>query len=554
MAFRADGTNFLANTSSLVSNNWTMACFFRANSRSTTTSFDTALSAGNTTTLSALLCFGGSGTAVFGLTDNTGAVPSGAAQCPITPADNEWWFGAMTHNGTTLRGYARRLDHRVLQQMSLAKSSMTITSMRFGTSTFDGTDFFDGRLAGMRIWNRVLSTAEIMAESFSLMPKTRARLHTYVQEDTRVNLGGRTASLTLSGSYLHEPGPPVTPRANQVIILDHVQGSANKVLVVDPGSIAITGTAATFGVSMPADAGAVTITGTDATPRVTMPADPGSVTISGTAATLLETHKITADPGSVTITGTDATLRATMPADPGSVVITGTDMTPRVVMPADPGSVVISGTDATLVAGTPNKSIAADSGSFAITGTAAALGITMPADSGVFTISGQAATLAVGKKLTVDPGSFVISGTAAGLVHLSRLVVDPGAFVITGSDVILTYVPIAPIGSTIDGSGLRLIRRRRRERERRRLFIQRAPSSIIEEGSSPGMPAQVPPQEVETIDQHTAGPTPAPAAHLGLMAQVYALFNELDQEEDATAEEQDRKRRQRAALVMMMSF
>lgn len=216
MAFRFNGTNnSLAQTASLPSNNWTMCAWVRPNAMAAAS--DAFLSAGDTTARA--LNFGAVG-GVWRI-DDTGVATANFA---ITPKNGEWWFAAMSHDGTNCRGFTRRWDYRSLQFATIAAAALTLTSMKIGNSTFDGTDWGDGRIAGWRIWSRQLSIEELLLESFSLAPRSRARIHTCAQEDSRVDLSGFARTLTAAGTVTREQGPLVYN--NQIHILDRVNTAA----------------------------------------------------------------------------------------------------------------------------------------------------------------------------------------------------------------------------------------------------------------------------------------------------------------------------------------
>jgi hypothetical protein len=223
VAFRYDGsTGFLANTAApLPSNNFTMCCWVRPHT--VTGSVDFYMGAGNTSAIG----FG------IGLTQASparwGVVDAGITfgDFPTAPKADEWFFLAMTHNGTTLRGFQRRRDWRMLQLASIARTSATLTALRFGDSTFDGTDFADGRAAGLRIWSRILSFAEILKESFSLAPVNRARLYAWAQEDSLADLSGFGRTFAKTGTVNREPGPDYVPVFNNPNhLLDRVNTTA----------------------------------------------------------------------------------------------------------------------------------------------------------------------------------------------------------------------------------------------------------------------------------------------------------------------------------------
>lgn len=177
----------------------------------------------------------------------------------------------------------------------------------------------------------------------------------------------------------------------------------------------------------------------------TLAADPGSYAVTGTAATLSTTRLLVADAGSVAVTGTDASLVVgrMVAADAGAVAIVGTDATLLAtrLLVADAGAVDIIGTAATLAVG---RTLVADAGSVVVTGTAADLiyaqGATLTADPGSYAITGTAADLVRGFVLAADAGAIVVTGTAATFLRGYTFTAEAGTVTIaTPVETLLTY-------------------------------------------------------------------------------------------------------------------
>lgn len=91
------------------------------------------------------------------------------------------------------------------------------------------------------------------------------------------------------------------------------------------------------------------------TAALSLTADPGSVALTGTAASLVAGRRLTADAGAIAVTGTNAGLVGpstyTLAANAGSFAITGTSnsFARTRVLTADAGALALAGTDATLL-------------------------------------------------------------------------------------------------------------------------------------------------------------------------------------------------------------
>jgi len=185
------------------------------------------------------------------------------------------------------------------------------------------------------------------------------------------------------------------------------------------------------------------VSGTDATLSTgvssqTMSADPGSYALTGTAASLLFNRLVEAVPGSYALTGTATNLyrNRLITAVAGVYTYTGTAANLResgIVMSADPATYSLTGTAANFLKG---RTAAADPGIYALTGTAVTFlrSVAMPAAAGSYSLTGTAANLARGRSLAADPGTYALTGTAAGLLHSKVIAAEAGIYTYVGTD------------------------------------------------------------------------------------------------------------------------
>jgi len=173
-------------------------------------------------------------------------------------------------------------------------------------------------------------------------------------------------------------------------------------------------------------------------------ANPGSGALTGTAATLEVGRVLGATAGSFTESGTAATLWRSriLTAAGATSALAGTAATLEVgrVLGAAAGSFVEAGSAATLTVG---RVLSAEAGSFALAGTAATLqhGAVLVADPGSFALAGSAAALLVGRRLDASGATVALDGSAAGLLVGTRVSAAPGAFALVGTDADLIYTP-----------------------------------------------------------------------------------------------------------------
>jgi len=112
-------------------------------------------------------------TSTFGIYDGT--------LRPFTtiPQGGSWYFGAFTHDGSTVRAYMRNIGRNgPMDTISFAHTPAGSTNnMKFGTSAYDGTDFMTGKIQNAKVWTPALSSREILVESYSFEPVTRSKIY-----------------------------------------------------------------------------------------------------------------------------------------------------------------------------------------------------------------------------------------------------------------------------------------------------------------------------------------------------------------------------------------
>lgn len=73
---------------------------------------------------------------------------------------------ALTCNGTDVIGYTRKRAANAWTIVTATAQTGTVDAVRVGNSTYDGTDYWDGRIWNVKVWDRALSAEELLVESF----------------------------------------------------------------------------------------------------------------------------------------------------------------------------------------------------------------------------------------------------------------------------------------------------------------------------------------------------------------------------------------------------
>jgi hypothetical protein len=139
-------------------------------------------------------------------------ITSGAfnASFPINYGNGVWFFWAIVCQGTGVAdciGYAARPGDE-LQVITCQGTTFTLAQLMIGNDTFD--ERFDGRLAGVRVWDAALSRAELEKERRSRMPVRLANLNAAwpLKEDFN-DYSGNGRHLTQGGTVTLEEDPAV---------------------------------------------------------------------------------------------------------------------------------------------------------------------------------------------------------------------------------------------------------------------------------------------------------------------------------------------------------
>ena len=204
MAASFNGTSaYLARTANVPPLTATTACcWFSLNS--TSPAWAQVIALGNTSGTP----HGGAGASSVGGTGPIWGVNNGSAQSAtgVTPAVGQAVFIAITNDGTTLRVLMRTVNQNTLSAASVTGMTGTANAIRFANSVFDGTDFAPVALWQCRAWDRILTDAELLAESFADAPVSRRDINFAWRLRTPqdlLDISGNNRPPTVTGTPTH---------------------------------------------------------------------------------------------------------------------------------------------------------------------------------------------------------------------------------------------------------------------------------------------------------------------------------------------------------------
>lgn len=365
------------------------------------------------------------GNMALGVSDG-GSIISTAnfASRPAAGADFHWYVKCSgTGSNLVEAGWRAQGD----QTYVVATATLGATVAGPANYYFGGvlaTYYANKRVQNVKVWDRALSAAELLAESYARYVVNPQNLNFWWpldRADQPYDYSGKARHPTVSG-LTTEPG----------VALQQARPKPRKVLY-----------RATNAYTMTAASGSFTLTGNAAalTAQRKLAAATQSFTLTGNAARLARGYTLAASSGTFTLTGQAAALTAArkMAAASGTFTLTGNaaGLAAARKLTASSASFTLTGQDAGLKAA---RVLTAASGSFALTGndatlTYSAAGKTLTADAGTFVLTGNPAALSVARKLTADSGSFTLTGQDAALSRSGyRLVCATGTFTLTGFD------------------------------------------------------------------------------------------------------------------------
>lgn len=143
-------------------------------------------------------------------------------QFSATPAVGEWFFFAMTGSASSVDGYVGRVtDAALLTVSNSLVAPFTPGAMGIGDNGW--SEGFNGNVAGVRVWDAVLTAAELEQERWTLAPRRRANLNRWAPVINAAVADAQrdwyqALNFTAAGTLTVEDGPPVGYGASALIL------------------------------------------------------------------------------------------------------------------------------------------------------------------------------------------------------------------------------------------------------------------------------------------------------------------------------------------------
>jgi hypothetical protein len=132
----------------------------------------------------------------------------------VTPTSaTGWFFVAVTANGSganAVHGYWAKPGDTSFNTATANGSSFTPAFLTFGND--DVSEWMDGRIAAIKVWDAELTQTELWTEMWSQTPFRRTNLHLFAPGFKHAELNdmsGNGKTLTANGTLTTEEGPPV---------------------------------------------------------------------------------------------------------------------------------------------------------------------------------------------------------------------------------------------------------------------------------------------------------------------------------------------------------
>lgn len=149
------------------------------------------------------------------------AASGGASTGFFTVNLNQWYFVAATYNNTSLTLYFKPVGAPCLQRSAFTVTdSFTPVNIGIGVEAPTGGQPFQGGIASVRVWNAVLTQAELDAEAGSMWPVRQAALWDWWLLESLGDLRGRgeaRTTITKTGTPTLVNGPNVNEFAPNIL-------------------------------------------------------------------------------------------------------------------------------------------------------------------------------------------------------------------------------------------------------------------------------------------------------------------------------------------------
>ncbi len=344
-------------------------------------------------------------------------------------------LSAWNHLGAIERGATDRELYYNGSSVATDATSKTPTGAdrislgRNGSST--PTNYMDGRLAELAVWNIGLTDPEmaLLGLGYSpllIRPQNLIFYSPLIRDEDIDIVGG--ISLTPVATPTIGDHTRVLRSAQHWAMIPAAAGGAFT-LPMDQGSYALTGQ---------------TIALTSAR---TLALAQGAYTLTGQDLLLPTQRQLLLDQGSYALTGQNLLLKTErqLLLGQGSYALNGQALAfiHNITLPIAQGPYALAGQIALLTA---QRQLLLGQGSYALTGqpltlTYSPTDATITLDQGSYALTGQALALQANRQLPLAQGAHALTGQALALAIQRQLLLAQGAYTLAGQDVTLTYVP-----------------------------------------------------------------------------------------------------------------
>lgn len=302
-----------------------------------------------------------------------------------------------------------------------------LTSMVTGGAL--GTYLWNGRTSCQKLWNRALTSAEILNEARTIRVQDATSLYAWWpmfagSAEYIKDYSGNGRDFTAGGTLTEEQDPPLSWGAPVIL---NPYATAGQTISIGVGTLSIGGSAPSLGLSLPISFAGLVVVGSAPSLALNTPIQigAGSVTASGFSLTLNQLIEVST--GVVNVVGSSPSLNQAWLLEVGSFDLSGLSLSlvQSVLLPIGSGDISTTGFSLALL-----QSISVDAGSIAISGLPISFNQSWALDLGSFNFTGLSPTISQSVLLPIATGSVTVDGYAISqsqqmlLGSVSSVVVD----------------------------------------------------------------------------------------------------------------------------------
>jgi hypothetical protein len=127
---------------------------------------------------------------------------------------NQWFFGALTLNGTTANAYSMVDTGSSLNNVNQGQNATAIGAILFGARGTGGEEHLIGKMGPIKVWDAVLNSTELLAEAGQMSPVRTSNLNSWFLCDSvqeALDQSGNGRNLTENGTITFDDDLPDVP-------------------------------------------------------------------------------------------------------------------------------------------------------------------------------------------------------------------------------------------------------------------------------------------------------------------------------------------------------